>query len=739
MPGQYTLDDLHHMPWQEFEDIVVDAVRRLYAKYRFTISKTSYSHDGGRDADGQHILAIGLSPELAINIKVFLEIKKRNKENVGKNDIGSHLIDAFANKVTKIIFVSNRKFTKTLEAWLDQFCGPLNIQYSLVSGRRLLDLLATSTGPSAGGNLISTCPAANTGPSSEQATAVHARLTYTLDSNDPVGWSASCTARADRPVFALVDLKVGDKVAPFHGVAALLPKRPGTIVHRVGGKDTPVIFSPGDRQRWIFAIWPERSGLWDTGSFEFVLGHPDVSLSVEVTNTFRMPESGLAPILTADQDTTEIALRRRLNSWNVSGGFALNVLLSPAGLGKSFVVGRLRREWQADGMREVVLDGEAVGDDVRLVEYTFSKLFPFPKEPFVETARPALGRWLESFGLSHQACETLATDLCSGGIQPSRYSTILRTQMFGALLAEASGEHGIVFVLEDLHKVAPSVLAMLADGFSRLAASGRGKVFILLTSRPNKEIGTRDVTSDWLTRLQEIAVLSEDAIHLFGPPTERDAGEILRGAVPTLEMVHIRQIIDQVGTTPFNLREAILYLRQLKILQPLEIGGEAVLVEPGKLRRLLEHDGLHEITRNRLMVFFRDKPKWLRRLLEAGACYGRQFPLLPVGDAAGAADRHEITDVIADCARWSILAPSANRRETVEFDHDLVRGAVLSLIPDLRRRELTDKLFTALEGNDEPMLVAALAYQAGRAQRAFDSARRAARQGSEREDGQQTR
>src|SRR5689334_319363 len=100
MAKQYTLEDLHRMSWQEFETAAVDAVRRLYSKYGIEISKTPYSQDGGRDGEAQHILAVGLGPDLAISIKVFLEIKKRHKENVGKSDIGSHVVDAFANKAT---------------------------------------------------------------------------------------------------------------------------------------------------------------------------------------------------------------------------------------------------------------------------------------------------------------------------------------------------------------------------------------------------------------------------------------------------------------------------------------------------------------------------------------------------------------------------------------------------------------------------------------------------------------
>src|SRR6185436_18659409 len=149
----------------------------------------------------------------------------------------------------------------------------------------------------------------------------------------------------------------------------------------------------------------------------------------------------------------ETAMRRSLDSWRVRGGTSLRVLLSPGGLGKSFIVGRLRREWQALGIREVVLDGETVSDDAKLIERTFSSLYPFPRTPFDDDARPALVRWLRGLNLSPEACETLATDFCCpSGLRANRYSASLRAQMFAALLAEASDTLGLIFVMEDLHK-----------------------------------------------------------------------------------------------------------------------------------------------------------------------------------------------------------------------------------------------------------------------------------------------
>ena len=734
MSNQYTLEDLHRMSWQEFETSAVNAVRRLYSKYGIDISETPYSQDGGRDGEAQHVLAIGLGPDLAISIKVFLEIKKRNKKNnVGKSDIGSHIVDAFANKATKVIFITNREFTGPLSQWLEEFCGPLNIQFSLISGSRLLEWLNEPDDVSVEVSAFPDWRPSRNRPSNGEARVIHGHLTYTLDANEAVGGTAPCTARCDRPVFAIIDLTVGELVPPFHGVVDIVPKQVGAAnVYRIG-RNAPVIFSPGDRQRWVYAIWPARPGRWDDSCFEVVIRDASVPLAVHSTNIFYVPEQGLGVALAGPQVMAETGLRRNFETWRMRGGVSLRFLLSPGGLGKSFIVGHLRKEWQAQELKEVVLDGETVGDDTKLIERTFSSLFPFPKSPFDDVAKPALVRWLRSLNLSPEACETLASDFCCpNGLRPGHYSVSLRAQMFAALLAEASDTRGLVFVLEDLHKVSPSVLSLLEEGLSHLRSWGRGNAFVLLTSRLARETGAHDITTEWLARLKELSALADDAVEVISPPSEQDAREILQRTAPSLEAVHVRQIVQQVGTAPFNLREAVLYLRQLGVLQTIEPGGRPILADPPKLNLLLEHEGLDRTTRRRLEVFFRDKPRWLRKLIEAGACYGRQFPFHLVAQAIRLTDWDEAVDAISDCARWSLLALSPDRRENLEFDHDLVRAAVLSLLPDMRRRELADALLGGIEGSDESARMAGLAYQAGHAEKAFDFARQAAHEQSER-------
>lgn len=716
------------MPWERFEKLAVDTVRRLYGRYGISVEETSLVHDGGRDAEAHHVLAVGIGDDMSIVIKVFLEVKSRSTRSVDKTDVGSHLIDAFSQKVTKVIFVTNFRFTDTLYNWIRDFCAPLNIQYSLISGERLIELLAEAESPSPSPPECESLVAPGLHSPLDHR-CVTGTVTYTLDPCDSVSSQAKCVVRNDRPVYALVDIHVGEGVSSFKTTLEMHSVELGAaeIYCQQYCAKEPVLLSPGERIRWVFAIWPKRCGNWGGESFSFVLRGFSGRALFSSTNYFQVSERGLTPSMVGSHVRIRRDLDEALNAWANLNNTALRVLMAPGGAGKSFLVGGLRRDIQAMGMRELVLDGETIFSDSVLLSRTFTALFPFPKKPFEESFKPALLRWLETLGLAPEIGELIAQDLCGAGrLQADGYNPTVRAQLMATLLAEASRCRGLLFVFEDLHKVAPSVLSLLGDVFSRLHSTGQGSVFFLLTSRPSSIGKCRDHAVEWLGRLQKISALAEDALLYLEPMSESEAGELLQLTAPTLSAPQIKRIIQQIGTTPFNLREAMLYLLQLGLLEDLGGGISPVLTDPIKLWRLIEHSGLRSSTKQRLEVFFRDQPTWLRSMLEAGACYGRQFPSCETARAAMIPTGLEHHDFLEDCARWSIAAPSPERYDSIEFDHDLVRVAVLEQLPGTRQRHLADKLLSELAVNDNLGILAALAYQAGRADDAFNFSRSAA-------------
>lgn len=718
----YSPQDLLDMRWDHFETLAVETIRQLYGRYQISTKQTRLSHDGGRDAESHHVLAIGLGQDLSVNVTIFLEVKKRSRGNVDKGDIGSNLIDAFSNKVTKIIFVTNQNFTKTLSMWINDFCTPLNIQYSLINGKRLIELLNKTASK-------------DRAPDETADTGVVGKVTFTLSPTDALGGNAKCIVRADRPVYAIIDTSIGEDVVPFHARLdmRLADDEVGSIFSITDTQARPVLLSPGTRRRWIFAIWPARGGHWDRSSFLIDLEGFTGVIELSVTNSFQVSEMGLQPVMAGSQIAVNEKLLLALKTWRAQRGSALRVLLAPGGLGKSFLIGSLRRNMQSWGCKILMLDGEAIESDTALITASFSTLFPFAHHAFEPSLKPALLTWLTSLSLSPQLCGDIADDLChAGGPRADNYRPEVRAQLFAALLAEASAAQGLVFILEDLHKVPPSVLSLLTDTLRQLRITGKGDIFFLLTSRPFSDNSIHDLARDWLLRLQKIAELAEDALLHLQPLAESDAVQILHGAVPTLSRAQYKLIVQQVGTSPFNLRETVLYLKLRGVVQNVGPGGAPVLLRPDELTLLLANGGLKSTTQQRLKIFFQNQPRWLQKMVEAGACFGRQFPRRQTATVATMPDTDEALNALDECARWSIVLPVAGRRDLIEFDHDLVRAALLDALAPFRHQQLADELLAEMESDASPLLLSSLAYQAGQGEKAFAFARTAAKAGETR-------
>jgi tetratricopeptide (TPR) repeat protein len=729
---RYSQDDINKMDWYVFEGEVVDAIKFLYSKHNIKLVETQRTKDGGRDGEAHYVLAIGLGDHLSVNIKVFLEIKHR-KQNVDKSDIGSHVIDAFGNKVTKVIFVANRGFTKTLNSWLDSFCGSVNMQYSLVPGKLILEWINAAHNGSSNALLTDETPVVC---SNTRITGVKKfidiRVGFSLDLSDAVAISADCYVRPDRPVFIRMELVVGDSVPPFQGVLAVDIRThalgdiyPISILERA----KQLMFMPGDRQHWTFVLWPKESGTWSAKDFHITLDESPVSIQVTSINKFHTPKRGLAVLNVGPQVAAETSLRQEFESWFQAKGTFHNVLLAHGGMGKSHLLARLRKGWHQNNLREVVLDGEMVRDDSDLILHAFSSLYPFTNNALGQEMTQAITQWMQGIGISEETAKSLAEDLCnSQGIKPNRYDVNSRIEVFFSMLAEASEPNGLIFVLEDLHKVAPSVLILLQETIRRLKSRGRGNVFFLLTSRPYKEGEFIDPHKQWLEQLNIIVGRSDVPVHTINCLSKHDARNILQATIPSLELAHCQKIISQVGTSPFALREATLYLSQIEVVQQVEANGTYLLVKPTELGRLLDHQVLHHATSRRLIAFFDSQEPWLREIMEAGACLGRQFPLEKVMiSIAPELKQFDVHAALGVCSKWSLMAPSPVGRDMYEFDHDLVRNVVLDQLPPARHRACAEKLYTALPDDGNNILAASLAYQAGRATEAYDLSRLAAK------------
>ena len=138
-------DHYELMSWKTFEDFVIDLLTRIYAPDGLRVLKTPYQNDGGRDGCGS--LSIGPTQEvggqdLSMVMRLWAEVKKRSSSNVDIDDLGGHIILALENpdKVNKIIFVTNRRFTERAEKLCNQIGNRLGLGVAFIDGGRLREL-----------------------------------------------------------------------------------------------------------------------------------------------------------------------------------------------------------------------------------------------------------------------------------------------------------------------------------------------------------------------------------------------------------------------------------------------------------------------------------------------------------------------------------------------------------------------------------------------------------------------
>src|ERR1051325_10711728 len=112
--------------WKNFEAYARGILRRFYAPFKLDIEDTPWSHDEGRDGDAVYIFAPagadGLAADLALVVKLWVEVKLRNNTAVSLHDAGSHLVRAENQKVNKLVFVTNGTFAPETREQLDIYC-----------------------------------------------------------------------------------------------------------------------------------------------------------------------------------------------------------------------------------------------------------------------------------------------------------------------------------------------------------------------------------------------------------------------------------------------------------------------------------------------------------------------------------------------------------------------------------------------------------------------------------------
>lgn len=166
---------------------------------------------------------------------------------------------------------------------------------------------------------------------------------------------------------------------------------------------------------------------------------------------------------------------------------------------------------------------------------------------------------LVSIGMEQRSAIRVAEDLCGSEQQTTAVNPTERAGIVEAILHWSARARGMALIIEDLHKASPSLLALVSGLISRFTASGQSRVILFASTRPFYA-GSSSLRSEWLSALGGISHAETSLVFDLDPPSPREAAQLLCSSIGGLEGHQANTLIDVVGTSPFLLREALLYL-----------------------------------------------------------------------------------------------------------------------------------------------------------------------------------
>lgn len=703
------------MSAQDFERFAIGVLTTVYGGRGIQILHTPYGHDEGRDAESSFFLDDELPDDLQVRVRLWIEAKKRSA-NVGPYAVGRHLFAAFCRDVTKIIFVTNLDFTPNVRKSIQEFCSKASIQFGLVSGRRLLELATQSNGneacvdrgPSIKLKCVSKAPL---------ALSVVGQLVRSLRA-PAAGWTVEIVAPGE-PFFLLADVSVsGDGEIGQLAVIDDSTANPKLDIASYGR--TPIgPFRDSDNVRLRYSIRAGEPGVVDLRRFSVRANGARSPVFADESN--RSLVTIERPLFNSYQFTAQTgqidAAVSVIESWLKDPVFEFVVLSGAAGLGKTHLVGELRSRWLGGGIEELLLDGADIHNEAALVHALFDYVFPVPPHQLGEARLKTLRNWLRDAGLTADRSRDVARALIDGRVDGNASSHLL-ADVVHALIVSVSKERPFVVVFEDLHKASYGVIEVIREAIDMLRRH-RARCLWLATSRPASVEADFERRESWRSAFDALCAAARRRIDLERPDDD-DARHFLAASVRGFAAPMTKRVVEQVGSHPFGLREALLFMKIAGIVEEDEILGTLVLRRPEDLRMRLETEEFKAATDRRLRLLRAGNATWLGRLLDVAGCLGKRFDLALCRRMAGAPAGEAFSSVLEMCRRESVIRPSFTDNRAYQFDHDLVRVTTLRSMAVVDRMEIAEQLLdeTTLDLRTRTLLT----YLAAHAQQFIDAA-----------------
>ena len=667
---------------QDFEDFALGVLQTVYGGAGIEIIHTRYVRDAGRDGEGTFPAHAALPDDLQVRIKLWVEAKQRSGK-VGPYDVGRHLFAAFCHGATKIVFVTNRDFTQGVRREIQDFCYKANIQYGLISGQRLLELASAAMIETKFEKTDDRAPITN---SCAVPLSVSVSGSLTRQVHAP-GAQQHEKIVIGEPFFLILDVSiVGSGEVTHFTLSDDSAATPKLQIIPYGQLPTPP-FRDGDNVRIRYTLWAQSAGRIDLGRFTVSAdGLP--LLKITSNRSFEAEQPLLPPFSFASQSEQIGALERGVDRWLQAGKFEFLALIGPAGYGKTHLLQHLRTRWLSHGVEDLVLEGADIRDEAAFVSGLFDHVVPLPPDQLREAQIPSLRHWLITAGITFERADSLARAIVNGCVDGNASMRVL-ADVVHVLIASLSKTQPFVIVFEDLHQASHGVLEILCETMS-LMKRRQPNCLVMIVSRDSSADGDIGRRETW--RVACDALLSACTPVELGRPSDDDAYAFLSASVLGFEKPLAKRVVAQVGSTPFGLREGLLYMKSLGIVKNDETLGLLMLRRPQDLDTRLETEEFKAVTANRLRLLRSGNDEWLARLLDAAACLGRRFDIDLCRSVAGVPNGRATRAVIETCRRENVIRPAYTRSGAYEFDHDLIRIATLRIMTRADRIETAQHL-----------------------------------------------
>ncbi|MGY0835762.1 AAA family ATPase [Azospirillum argentinense] len=719
-------DHFSHMTWQEFEDFVIDLLARVYGGWGLHIEKTPYQNDGGKDGYGSLLItpqSQDISSDLSLTLRLWAEVKKRSSSKVDLGDIGGHLILAIHRNVNKIIFITNGEFSDRVLKVCRQVGRRLNVSVGFIDGLALQKLQNRHpTQP------LSVAPPASALPVPPAATqGLFVRTGFVAGPEDELD-TVDVDLVLDRGEIGYWVCEVSGQMADFEGELALL-----WLTATNGNLQTALLSPPRihiealeSLQRIVFACWRNAPGRVEAAPP--VLVHADTGHPVPVTLAHGRGAMNVQPALLtsnipSSRATIIAEIKTQFGFLAEGQGVQCAMIVADAGAGKSFLVDRVRQDLLGRGVCEVRLDGERDNRVDTVVKSILRQSFPLPADMLPTVAPEAICHWLDAAepddpGVHRSGgrldAVAIAALMKGGSVQAAEPDIV---NLAAATLINASSTGTLLLTFEDLHKANASVLDFLQRLAARMTSRKKGRIFLLFTTRPYVAPGAEDTErAEWESALRSFDTFSgRVAVYKLGALRRDEGCALLQASLRHLSAVEADLIMEQVGTNPFFLREALQFLRTSDTIA-VDDAGAAWLQRPEGIREAVRQGTLLTATDARLKWLTAHGGDWLERFLVAAACLGKRFSRDEAAAVCGGG-HEEVERGLKLCADHDVLRHArrlpGEQAPTLAFDHDLIRLAVLRDASEHRIAEVAQTLYDrpAGPGREERRMV--LAYLAG--------------------------